>query len=78
MHRLNLSQVPLNVQCVVDEVEDSEIGRRIMEIGISPGTVVEKSLGSSPGNPIGVLVENNFLLGLRKEEAELIFVYLPV
>lgn len=71
----NLSQVPINSSCIVQEVSDEGSGIRIMEMGITPGVEVTR-IGNAPsGNPIAFLIDNSFILGLRKDEAELVTVY---
>jgi Fe2+ transport system protein FeoA len=73
----NLSQVPIDSPCIVQEVSEDGAGIKLMEMGLTPGTEVTR-VGQAPsGDPISVLVDNSFILGLRKEEAELVTVYFP-
>lgn len=71
----NLSQIPLNTPCVVQEVSEKTPGLRLMEMGLVPGTEVMRILDAPSGDPVAILVDNSFILGLRKGEAELVTVY---
>lgn len=73
----NLSQVPLNTPCIVQEVSEESPGLRLMEMGLVPGTEVQRILDAPSGDPIAILVDNSFILGLRKGEAEVVTVYFP-
>ena len=46
-----------------------------MEMGLVPGTEVMRVLDAPSGDPVAILVDNSFILGLRKGEAELVTVY---
>jgi len=70
-----LSQVPLDSDCVIQEVKEDGVGLRLMELGLIPGTPVRRIVNAPGGDPIAVLVDNSFLLGIRKSEAELVTVY---
>ena len=72
---INLSQVPLNIPCIIQGVAEESPGLRLMEMGLIPGTEVVRVLSAPAGDPIAVLVGNSFILGLRKDEAELVTVY---
>lgn len=72
---IKLSQVPLNIPCIIQEVDEKSPGLRLMEMGLIPGTEVVRVLRAPGGDPIAVLVGNSFVLGLRKDEAELVTVY---
>ena len=73
----NLSQIPLNTPCIVQEVSEESPGLRMMEMGMVPGVQVMRILDAPSGDPIAVLVDESFILGLRKGEAELVTVYFP-
>ncbi|MGH0052286.1 MAG: DtxR family transcriptional regulator [Sphaerochaetaceae bacterium] len=47
--------------------------RRLMDLGFLPGTIVEKELVSSSGDPMGFRVRDT-LIALRKSQANLIFI----
>ena len=73
MYKLN--QVPMNVECIVQEVEEEGVGLRLMEMGLVPGTPVKRILNAPGGCPLAILVDGSFMLGMRREEAELVTVY---
>jgi len=73
MHKLN--QVPLDSDCVIQEVKEEGVGLRLMEMGLVPGTPVKRVLNAPGGCPLAVLVGDSYVLGLRREEAELVTVY---
>ena len=73
MYKLN--QIPLNTQCTVLEVEESPLGDRLLDMGLVPGTPVERVLSAPGGDPIAVLVHGDYLLGIRRDEAEAVTVY---
>lgn len=70
-----LNQAPLNTECIIQKVEEEGVGLRLMEMGLVPGTEIKRIVNAPGGDPIAVLVDNSFLLGIRKSEAELVTVY---
>lgn len=73
-----LSQIPMNVPCVVHEIQEGNLGYRLLSMGLVPGTEVTKVLRSPGGDPMGFSVNGDFIIGLRTDEAELVTVYLLV
>ena len=73
MYKLN--QIPIDAECIVHEVEEEGVGLRLVELGLTPGTEVKRILNAPGGDPIAVLVGDSFVLGLRRDEAELVTVY---
>jgi ferrous iron transport protein A len=73
MYKLN--QIPLNSECVVYEVDEEGVGLRLMEMGLVPGTPVKRILNAPGGCPLAILVDGSSVLGLRRDEAELVTVY---
>ena len=73
MYKLN--QIPINTECIVQGVEEEGVGLRLMEMGLVPGTSVKRILNAPGGCPLAVLVDGSFMLGMRREEAELVTVY---
>ena len=73
---IKLSQIPFGEEHVVQSVSREELGIRILELGVIPGSVVEVIFSAPGGCPIAVLVNGEYILGLRMEEAELVTVYL--
>lgn len=72
-----LSQIPLNTPCIIHEVSEESPGLRLMEMGMNPGIQVMRILNAPSGDPIAVKVDDSFVLGLRKGEADLVTVYFP-
>lgn len=70
-----LTQVPLNSDCVIQEVKEEGVGLRLMEMGFVPGTPIKRILDAPGGCPLAVVVGDSYMLGLRREEAELVTVY---
>ena len=48
----------------------------MMELGIIPKTKLEVLFSAPGGCPIAVLIDETYLLGLRREEADRVTVYL--
>ena len=73
--KVSLDRVPLRTPCTVVSLIEGELSTRLMELGIIPGTQLEIFFSAPGGCPIAVLVGESYLLGLRREEAELVTVY---
>jgi Fe2+ transport system protein FeoA len=72
----NLAQVPINSPCTVVSLTEGRISLRLMELGIIPGIKLEILFTAPGGCPIAVLVGETYVLGLRREEADLVTVSL--
>jgi len=72
---IKLSQIPANEGHVVQRVSEERFGVRLMELGVIPGSTVEVLFTAPGGCPIAVLVNGEYILGLRLEEADLVTVY---
>jgi len=72
----NLAQVPINSPCTVVSLTEGRISLRLMELGIIPGIKLEILFTAPGGCPIAVLVGGTYMLGLRREEADLVTVSL--
>jgi len=72
---IKLSQIPANEGHVVQRVSEERLGVRLMELGVIPGSTVEVLFTAPGGCPIAVLVNGEYILGLRLEEADLVTVY---
>lgn len=71
-----LSQLTAGQQAVIaDFVEENDTCARLEEMGVTPGEKIEVVRYAPLGDPIEIKVRG-YLLSLRKEEAELIKVYL--
>ena len=74
--KVSLSQVPLRTPCTVVSLIEGELSTRMMELGIIPETKLEVLFSAPGGCPIAVLIDETYLLGLRREEADRVTVYL--
>ena len=72
---IKLSQIPAKEGHVVQRVSEERLGVRLMELGVIPGSTVEVLFTAPGGCPIAVLVNGEYILGLRLEEADLVTVY---
>ncbi len=72
---IKLTQAPLNVDCIIQGVEEKGIGLKLMEMGLVPGVKIKRTVDAPAGDPIAILVDDSFLLGIRKSEADLVTVY---
>ncbi len=72
----SLAQVPINLPCTVVSLSEGRVSLRLMELGIIPGVKLEIPFTAPGGCPIAVLVGGTYMLGLRREEADLVTVYL--
>lgn len=73
----NLSQIPLNVVCIVREVQEGDLGSRLLDMGLVPGTELVRVLSAPGGDPLAFTVNGDYILGLRVYEAEAVAVYFP-
>lgn len=73
---VKLTEVPLNTPCEVVSLNEGNLTVRLMELGIIPGTTLEVAFTAPGGCPIAVFIGETYLLGLRKEEADLVIVSL--
>lgn len=72
----SLAQVPINLPCTVVSLSEGRISIRLMELGIVPGVKLEILFTAPGGCPIAVLIGGTYMLGLRREEADLVTVSL--
>jgi len=72
---IKLSQIPSGEEHVVQSISREEPGIRLLELGIIPGSTVEVLFTAPGGCPIAILVNGEYILGLRLEEADLVTVY---
>ena len=73
---ISLAKVPLQKPCSVVSLNEGETSTKLMEMGIVPGIELEVLFTAPGGCPIAVLVGGEYILALRKEEADLVTVYL--
>ena len=59
-------------KCIISRLDNKGvIRRRLMDVGIVPGSIIECLLSSPSGNPMLYLVKDS-LIALRNEDASLI------
>ena len=72
--RQKLSELPAGTKAMVSEITvPPEHKRRLLEMGLLPGTQVELVRYAPMGDPLEIKVRN-YHLSLRKHEADCIFV----
>lgn len=72
---ITLNKVPIGRESVISGVSPEGLGTRLMELGLTPGVDVEVLFKAPGGCPIAIMVANDYILGLRVKEAELVTVY---
>jgi len=73
---MTLNKLDLNQSCIVSKVNSKGVmRRRLMDIGVVPGSVLECVLSSPYGNPRAYLIKGA-LIALRNDDANLIEVKL--
>lgn len=69
---LTLDGLNVSDRCIVSRLNSSGIiRRRLMDIGIMPGSLVECVLSSPSGNPMAYLVKGS-IIALRKSDSSMI------
>lgn len=71
----NLAQLKIGERAVIDSFSDNKMALRLLEMGCTPGEVVEVGYVAPLGDPIAILVAG-YLLSIRKAEAATILVSL--
>ena len=72
---IKLNQILTKEEHIVHSVSRERLGVRLLELGIIPGATIEVLFTAPGGCPIAVLVNGEYILGLRLEEADLVTVY---
>ena len=73
---MTLNDLCVNQSCIVSKVNSKGIMRRkLMDIGVVPGSILECILSSPSGNPCAYLIKGG-LIALRNDDASLIEVKL--
>lgn len=70
---LRLSVLPLGRRAKIAAVSEGPLCRRLLDMGLVPGTVVQAVRRAPFGDPIAFLVRG-YCLALRREEAATIFI----
>jgi ferrous iron transport protein A len=70
---IQLSELEKGCQAVIRSINDDSITLKLLEMGFIPGELVLVEHGSLSNDPIAIRI-SGYLMGLRKEEAKLIWV----
>lgn len=69
-----LNQIPLNIPSRLEKLECNEtIRRRMLDLGLVPGTKIVPILKSPSGNPTAYEVRGS-MIAIRKEDSKSIYV----
>lgn len=71
----NLAQLKIGQKAVIDSFTDKQMALKLLEMGCTPGEVVELDKVAPMGDPIAISV-SGYLLSLRKAEASTVMVSL--
>jgi len=69
----HLSDLKLGEKAIIDSFTDSVMALKLLEMGCTPGELVQLDRIAPMGDPIAITV-SGYLLSLRKEEASTILV----
>lgn len=70
---MKLSELKKGDKAEVVSVTNSDLGMRLMEMGVMPGEIITVDLVAPLGDPIAISV-SNYHLSIRKSDAENIIV----
>jgi ferrous iron transport protein A len=70
-----LDKSPVGREVTIKTVSKEPMGVRLLELGMTPGMEVKVLFKAPGGCPIAVEVGNDYVLGLRLEEASFVTVY---
>lgn len=71
---ISLKDLEVGQKAIVDKLEiDGSIKRRLLDIGLIPGSKVECIMKSPLGNPIAYMIKGA-MIAIRKEDSDKIFV----
>ncbi len=73
MFEISLDNLPLMKSASVIRVEDSDIKRRLLDIGLTTGTIIKKCFNNFSNNLSAYLIRNT-LIAIRNEDASTVFV----
>ena len=71
----NLAQLRVGEKAIIDSFSDNKMALRLLEMGCTPGELVEIERIAPLGDPIAISV-SGYLLSLRKAEASIVLVSL--
>lgn len=70
-----LDESPVGREATIKTISTEPMGVRLMELGMTPGMEVKVLFKAPGGCPLAVEVGEDYILGMRKEEAALVTVY---
>ena len=70
---MKLSELKVGKKAEVVSVNNSELGMRLMEMGVMPGETITVDLIAPLGDPIAISI-SDYKLSIRKEDAECVIV----
>jgi ferrous iron transport protein A len=71
----NLAQLKIGERAIIDSFTDNNMSLKLLEMGCTPGAVVELDRIAPMGDPIAITI-SGYLLSLRKAEASTVLVSL--
>lgn len=71
----NLSQLKIGQRAVIDSFTDKQMALKLLEMGCTPGEVVQLNRIAPMGDPIAITV-SGYVLSMRKAEASTVLVSL--
>jgi len=69
---MKLSQVKINNYYTIISVEENDLKNRLYDLGCIPGTRIKKVLTTKDSDPAAYEISGDYILSLRKSEADLI------
>ena len=72
---LTADHIAINLPYEIKSLKDNDLTQKLAEMGCVPGTEIVKLYSAPGGDPIAFKIDS-YILGLRKSEAENIFVAL--
>lgn len=74
MKDISLYDVPIGQKAIIKKVlNDGSIKRRLLDIGLTPGTVVESTLSNPGGNLVAYMIRGA-LIAIRDDDAKKILI----
>ena len=71
---ISLKDLEVGQKAIVDKLEiDGSIKRRLLDIGLTPGTVVESTLSNPGGNLVAYMIRGA-LIAIRDDDAKKILI----
>ncbi|MEE2700211.1 MAG: FeoA family protein [Bacteroidota bacterium] len=68
-----LSDIAIGEEKIIESIENEELAQKLLEMGCTPGEKIIVERKAPFADPIAIIV-SGFMLSIRKEDAEQIFV----